>query len=177
MSVREKLAERRAALLLHGLPPMQRRSVLAKLDTAESERLQQLLNELARLGFSPDLTRQLGLTFPTDSPPPSPRGAQQRVRAMSSTDVARCLEPCAPATVAQFLKSDDWPWKQVALDSMSELRRVDVSRQLGVQSAPLAPAVLQGLCERVCAEAAALADSSELNGLRQVLRRVMKWIR
>ena len=194
----ETAKARRAALLLHGLSAGSRRRVLAKLAPAEADRVKPILHELRRLGVSGAVGRQLEQlsSFP-NAPLSSGRRdstVPERVASLAAADVLRCLERCAPATVAQLLRAGGWPWKQQVIDLMSEPRRTDVLGHLRRESAPLSPAFLEGLCERLCAEAVRSSNDHgaasvphtrgsfsvrgpHASGTGQRLRRWLRWIR
>src|SRR5678815_490175 len=86
----ETVAVRQAALLLHGLPSDVRRAVLAKLDTADADRLQRMLSELADMGVSPLLGRQLNASL-ASAPHASP---EQRLEHLTGAEVAGALGSC-----------------------------------------------------------------------------------
>jgi hypothetical protein len=188
---------RQAALLLHGLPPAVRRKVVARLDVSESSVLQPLLVELAELGVPVSLGRQLQqLATPTAREPGVDAStAQELVERLSPQDVVARLAPCAPMTAAMLLRARDWPWKTQALQSMPDARRVAVLTCMRSDLAPLAPAVFQALCERLCMDtvhvAPQVADHSASQAthtrgnrrgslrtrIRNRVRRMMGWMR
>ena len=167
MTEPETLEARQAALLLHGLPAVARREVLARLDAAEHARLQQLLNELVELGVPASAS-----TLPIDASAPS---AQDRAAGLSADVVTRRLQSCAVATVALLLQARAWPWKAAVLDQMPSARRTEIIECLRSAPPPLAPAVLAYLCERLCAKAAHAPAVSLQPGVG--LRRLIGWKR
>ena len=200
MAAPETMQARRAALLLHGLPAAVQRQVVAKLDAAASARLKPLLDELTHLGIAPSLGRQFQdlTSFPqAAAPAPGERELtlHERVERLSAPDVARCLQPCAPATVAQLLRAGDWSWKSQVLGLLPEAHRAQVFEHLRGELHVLAPAAVSTLCERLCRHAAELPlDSPKTGGARSAqpptgtrsamlspigarLRRLASWMR
>lgn len=165
----EPLRVRQAALLLHGLPPDVRRNVVARLDVAESSMLQPLLVELAEMGIPASLGRQLQQpAVPVVREPGMDAStAQERVELLSAEDVVARLASCAPVTAALLLQACDWPWKTQVLNSMPDARRAAVLRFMRGDLAPLAPAVFQVLCERLCMDAEHVAPQSSNHGASQ----------
>jgi hypothetical protein len=174
MAAPEMLHARKAALLLHGLPADARDRVLARLSADETARLQPLLEELADLGVPPSLSRELQeITIDrATSQVPNNMSARQRAESLNGADVARALQDCAPVTMAALLRISEWPWRQAALDSSSELRRAEVQTHMRRDAPTLSSAVAEALCERLCQEVAAL----ELRVIPEQLRR-QRWKR
>lgn len=185
MAAPETLHARRAALLLHGLPSLARRQVISKLDATQAARLQPLLDELNELGISVSLGHQLDhLVSSSADEGNAPLNAQQQANLLAADDVARCLDACAPTTVAQLLRAADWPWKQHVLDRMRDTRRIKILDSMRRDLPPLSPMVLNALCERLCSDALVAATQprpSEPPAVRSVmkdrLRRLMRWTR
>ncbi len=183
MAASETPAARRAALLLHALPPAAKRRVIARLDATEVARLKPLLEEIEQMGVPQTLGGDLrALTALLPAAPAGKPSLREQVRDLSAEDVVQCLRACAPATVAQLLRADEWPWRQQALDRTSEPRRTEVRRHMRAESAVLAPGVLTALCERLCREVALLhtnrprADESAVRGgARWSFRRFIRW--
>jgi hypothetical protein len=175
----EPIAVRQAALLLHGLTPAVRRAVLAKLDGADADRLQRLLSELAEMGVSPSLGRRLNATLasPADSSP------EQKAARLNGDAVADALGACAPVTIAQLLRSREWPWKSQALARLSEGVRAAVVECMRRELPALGPAAVRRLCERVCkdverASAASSHQASEgATNRKSRLARIFRWTR
>jgi hypothetical protein len=63
---------RRAALVLHALQPGDRRWLMARLDAADRQRLQLLIDELDALGIDVETTDVAALTAAPSPPPPEP---------------------------------------------------------------------------------------------------------
>jgi hypothetical protein len=160
----EAMQARRAALLVHGLPPNVRRQVFARLGAAESAKLHSLLDELIELGVPPSLGQRVGDLV---SPPADPAlpAAQRRTRELDAAVVVTCLERCSPMTVAQLLRAHDWPWKNAVFRSMYQPRRQQVLQCLQCAGPALAPGVLQSLCRQLCRQAVALSGSGENAGV------------
>ena len=155
-------ALRKAALLLHSLPIHARDRIVAKLDRAQASLLEPLLDELRSLGIPPALGEQLqGLAGSRTASGAATKSTtvRERVMQLSAADVATCLKSCAAVTAAQLLRADDWPWRQAALDQMTELRRAEVSRHMRAGTGPLPPAVLTALCERLHSQAQEIGSS------------------
>ncbi len=173
MAAVEPIHARRAALLLHGLPLAARQRVVAKLSSSESAKLKPLLDELTQLGVSPALGEQLqqiaviakSVPVKTDEQPAPERELTvlERAERLSADDVARCLQRCAPITVAHLLRSHEWPWKARALGLMPEARRLVDLAAMG--SPTFAPAVLRAFCERLCQHAAQHGAGPGVRGL------------
>ena len=166
MAAVETLQARRAALLLHGLSPQQRRLVMAKLGAAETSRLEPMLGELSRIG----IPRELGLIGPETptkesvarEPTPVERAAQ-----LDADSVLRALETSSPVTMGHLLRSYDWPWKAEVLERLPEPRRSKALEKAQARLRPLAPAALTFLCTRLCSEAERAATLPRLDpGLR-----------
>ncbi len=192
MAAPESMQARQAALLLHGLPTAARRQVIARLDLTERAKLSPLLAELAELGLSQSLGQQLQLQLAMPAQPHEPTPAaraltvQEQAERLTADDVLRGLQPCAPATVAHLLHASAWPWKADVLAAMPQPLRGHVIEGLRKDSAPLAPAVLAFLCERLCHQAALMpaASAPRLNhapparaGLKNRLGSLTAWMR
>jgi len=157
----ETLQARRAALLLHGLSPPQRRLVMAKLGAAETSRLEPMLGELARLGIPRELA--LGAEslaaparasdVPAKESAPRELSTVERAAQLDAASVLRALETCAPDTIGHFLRSYAWPWKAQVLELLPEPRHTRALDNAQAQLPPLAPAALTFLCARLCLEA------------------------
>ena len=172
MAALESTQARRAALLLHGLPPAARRQVLARLDAAEQARLQPLLHELVELGIPASTgTPRAELA----QSPAAPLPAVDRAAVLSAEVVARCLQPCAAVTVARLLQSRAWPWKAAVLDQLPGTRHDAVVEWMRCETALLMPAVLECLCERLCTEAARLPAAHQ--EAKAGWRRLIEWTR
>jgi hypothetical protein len=153
----ETMRTRQAALLLHGMEPMEQQKVLAKLDVAESSRLIPLLAELAELGLPParaqEVHRLVMGTVPERTADVGSQTPLERAGRLSAEEVVLALESCAPATAAQLLRASEWAWKASVLGRMSEAQRVEMLERMRKDSLPLAPAALRALCERLCTQA------------------------
>jgi hypothetical protein len=190
----ELVRARRAALLLHSLPPAARRRAMSKLSTAEAAILAPLLQELTDLGVSASIGQQLRELI--SSAPAVPPAAQkhaltlhERVASLSAEGVARAFKSCAPVTAAELLRAGEWPWTQQVLNQLSELRRTEVLRHMRDAAPALAPAALNCLCERLCREAGrqeagntadAKPDGPHLRRsgtIKARLRRLTAWMR
>jgi hypothetical protein len=151
----ESHALRNAALLLHGLPLQARERIIAKLDPAQAALLEPMLEELRSLGIPPALGEQFqqlaGSRGPSAAAAQAPT-VRARVMQLSAADVATGLKSCSAVTAAQLLRADDWPWRQAALDQMTELRRAEIARRMRDDTAPLPPAILNALSERLYSE-------------------------
>jgi hypothetical protein len=185
MGALETIQARQAALLLHALPPDVQKRVVAKLDVAESARLQPLLDELVALGVSQSLGERLQrVLLPAQtsaSTPVSPATVAElavhgQVARLDARVIVQCLQGCAPVTVAQLLRSRDWPWKADVLELMPEARRAEMLELMSNQSTELAPAVLQAMCERLCRRAAHLIAPTG-RPRSTALKRLLAWIR
>jgi len=152
----ESTPARRAALLLHGLPPAARDRVLARLSAGETTRLQPLLRELTELGLPASLCHELQKS-PSSSVTPAAPGAsaRQRAEALGAAEVAQALKACSPATMATLLQMEEWPWKEAVLELAGELRRAELQRYVRGEAPVLPPALAEALCERLCLEAGA----------------------
>ena len=165
MSVPETAQIRRAALLLHGLRPAMRAQVLARLDAAESALLKPLLDELINLGVSQTVgQRLLASEIQSHISPPRVLTLEEQLERLNPEAVVRCLDSCAPATVAQLMRAGNWSWKSAAFALMPEARRASVYESMRSVSPALAPAVFRVLCERLCACTSAQLDSPPAGG-------------
>jgi hypothetical protein len=166
MAAPETMQARQAALWLHGLPPAAQSEVLAKLDSRETARLKPLLEELVALGVSPSMGQQMqpavagppavASASTAASAPVLEPSARERVDRLSGDEVARCLQTCSPATIAQLLRAGNWSWKAQVVGLIPEPRRTHVLDHVRRESPALAPAVLVLLFERVLQQAARL---------------------
>jgi hypothetical protein len=136
---------------VHSLAPAARKELLTKLSAADSAKLRPLLDELDRLGLSPSLGRHLQEVL---VPMASPAALRERVERLQAADVARAFEDCSAATIARFLRTGAWPWKDELLASMPEARRVAVLGHLRRDVSMLGPAAIYVLGERLCQQAA-----------------------
>ena len=185
MAAPETLHARKAALLLHSLPALARRQVISKLDAAQATRLQPLLDELNELGISCTLGHQLdNLASSSADEANGPLSAQQQAMLLTAEDVARCLDACAPTTVAQLLRAAEWPWKEQVLDRMRDTRRTKILDNLRRDLPPLSPMVLHALCERLCSDALVAPVQPRLFEapvvrpvVKDRLRRLIRWMR
>lgn len=155
----ETWCARQAALLLHGLPGEACDRVLARLGHAEAARLKPLLVELTELDIPRSLGAQWRWLAPGSRSAPASTdcaaaSVQEQVQALAAGDVAQCLKACAPVTVAALLRAGRWPWQRQVLDGMPEPRRAEIMRILAEDAALAAPAVVNALCARLCAEVA-----------------------
>lgn len=190
----ELVRARKAALLLHSLPPTPRRRAMSKLSAAEAAVLTPLLQELTDLGVSPPIGQQLRELVSSASvvQPEAQQHAptlHERVASLSAESVARAFRSCAPVTAAELLRGGDWPWAQQVLSQLSELRRAEVLRHMRDAAPALAPAAFNRLCERLCHEAgrqdtsctgAAKLDGPHLRrsgNIKARLRRLTAWMR
>jgi hypothetical protein len=162
----ETLHVRRAALLLHALPPAARQEVIAKLDADESARLEPLLAELTTLGVPPSLGQPLQRIATATATP------QERAAQLSANHVVERLRDCSSTTTARLLCAAQWPWKSQVLERMSGLRRLEVEQHLGREHPKLAPGVLAALCEQLC-RSSRRPSSSNLSGL---FGRLIRWM-
>jgi flagellar motor switch protein FliG len=167
----ESLQARQAALLLHGLPSAARREVVARLTASESARIRLLLAELEELGVSQSLGRQLREVATPIAPSAS---VEERIARLEAGAAARALQLCAPETAACLLRNANWPWKAEALSLMSETGRSRVLEQMRRPMAPLAPAVLRALYERLVFEASL---ATLVRSPRSALKRWLGWTR
>lgn len=156
MSRVEMLAARQAALLLHSLPASVRTRVVARLDRSEAATLQPLLDELLRLGVSPELGARLQrlLGNPGDQRAAGSMTAVARTRLLAPEAVAAAVQACSTQTAAQLLRAQPPPWTDAVLQKIVEPRRTEIRRHIAGEPPPTAPAVLELLCERLCLEAA-----------------------
>lgn len=146
----ESIQARQAALLLHALSRSARQQVLARLDVTQSARLKPLLDELDEIGLPQSLGQQISaLAMPSARTSAVP----EQMEALKADDVARCLVECAPATAAHLLRAGNWSWKTHALELMPGSFRTAVLDCMRREPNPLAPAVLQALCECLCQHA------------------------
>jgi hypothetical protein len=192
MSAFETIQARQAALMLHALPADVRQRVMSKLDAAEAARLLPLLDELGDLGVSQSLGDRLqrvilpadtGTSTQASSTTVADLAVYGQVARLEADVVAKCLESCAPVTVAQLLRARDWPWKTQVLELMAESRRAAVHEWLRNRSVELAPAAVKALCERLSSYAARLSSQAERASVARRsqipggLRRWLAWIR
>jgi hypothetical protein len=175
----ETVAARQAALLVHGLAAAAQRAVLAKLAKADAERLKPLLAELANMGVSPTLGRQLNASV-TAASGSSP---EQRLEQLTADAIADALGGCAAITIAQFMRAREWPWKAHALARLPEPLRGSVSECLQRELPMLPPAAVRRLCERLCERierapvVTVQSGSSVPAGFGSRLKRMLGWTR
>jgi len=137
------VAGRRAALLVHAMPPADRLWLLAALPLPARERLEALLAELRSLEVPPDsdLLRELA-----DAPVSSAgEPAEDRIGRLDKAEVrslVRILRGEPAAVAVRVLGMRPWPWKAAVLAQLPPA----VARS--VRGAPsLAPALERYLCE------------------------------
>lgn len=183
MAVSETTPARRAALLLHSLPPDLQGQVLARLGEAVSARLQPLLDELMELGIPPALGERVGDSISAPAAP-ALSTAQRRAAELDAAVVAACLEECSPMTVAQLFRAHAWPWKQAVLCSLNQPRRRQVAQYMQEAGPVLPPGVLQSLCRQLCRQAEALSRRKQTvttpissSGIGARLGKWVRWIR
>jgi hypothetical protein len=168
----DALGGRRAALLLHGLPPNARQQVLANLRDEDRLLLQPLLEELTELGIS-RVTPASASDCPRESG--SHASALERAAGLSPDAAARGLALCGALTAARLIQARSWPWKESLLSHMPEPLRSSVVAGLRHEFSRLPPALLSYLCERLCTEASRLAPRA--SGMGKSWRRLLKWTR
>jgi len=157
MDAFETIQARKAALLLHSLPPDAARQVLARLSAAESFRLRPLLDEIASMRLPRSVAAEWSnKPMPRDSSQPVAGTLRERVEQLSASQVAERMAKCAPSTIAHVLRAVEWPWKSQLLGLLSESRRFEVQACLCSSSKVLAPAALDVLYERLCLDAASV---------------------
>jgi FlhB HrpN YscU SpaS Family len=120
--------------------------------------------------------------------------ALEEAERLDGEDVARCLQICAPMTIATLLTAHAWPWSASVLDFMPRERRSAVLECMRRDPPVPAPAVLISLCEYLCTcavhlHAGQLADCGWTQARRRVarsrapsrvgaaLRRPIRWMR
>jgi len=152
VTVPETAAARRAALLVHALPPAKRRQLMARLGHPARARLQPLVDELVALGVPAASGLWLSKSSGSNRPVEAEARADARARAarLDAARVAECLRSCEPVTVARILQSSDWPWRAAMLSQLPDERRDAVLKHLGSDAPPLAPAMLEALCAQLC---------------------------
>ena len=166
MGAPDTLHARRAALLLHAMPPVARQEVIAKLDADETARLEPLLAELTALGVPTSLGRPLQQIATAVATP------QERAARLPAHRVLERLRDCSSMTTARLLEAAEWPWKKQVLERMRGLRRLEVQRHLGRGHPKLAPAVFAVLCEQLCADSRR-PNSGNFSGL---MGRLIRWM-
>jgi hypothetical protein len=181
MAVTDGVDARRAALLLHGMPSTVRAQIIARLDTAQSARLQPLLDELTALGITCELGRQLQAQLEVPVAQGSEVDVLRQADELNAAAVAQCLEGCADQTISELLRARPWSWKHVVLDRIHGPRRFGILQGMH-DATPPAPAVLESLCRRLCADVAVLqanrADGSARASrapFRPGVRRWLSW--
>lgn len=151
---------RRAALLLHALPPPDRQWLLGSLPAAQRTALQSLLQELQTLGIEPDpgmLQRSLA---PASHP-------LQELQPWQVAYLARWLAAQPALVTVRLLAAHAWQWQGALLAQLPAPHAAAVRAGLRLPRAPaLEQAVLQVLVRQV--EGHALSQQA---GLRAWLRR------
>ena len=185
----ETVNARQAALLLHGLEPATRKAVLARLGPAETAAVRPLLDELIELGVPSAMGEQL--REKTAASASNVDGAarqltaKERVARLRPDEVAWCLQQCAVMTAAVLIQATDWPWRDQALDQMTESRRVALLTAGRGKVPRLTAVALEALCECLCARVILMpAREPPPNGVQvallqfqSTLRRMIKWMR
>jgi len=158
---------RQAALLLHGLPPGDRRWLLQQLSGDERASLQALLAELETLGIPADRALLDEAVSARAAPVPaddlsSPRwdapGAERedvsaQLALLESADPRRLgaiLRDESPGLIVRLLELREWPWRERLLAQLGAPKRRHVEEQLARRerassaAAPVPPVALQG---------------------------------
>ena len=142
---------REAALLLHGLGPKQRDTVLARLDPGHVATLRPLLDELAALGIPPSLAQAsagaggAGALHARRGVEP----AASEAMTLEPQRAGRALRACAAPTVAALLRDAPSAWREVVLAELPRDRRRDVIERLDQAPPPLPPRVMHALHRRL----------------------------
>jgi hypothetical protein len=181
MPASESIHARRAALLLHTLPPTQRAQVISRLDGVESARVQPLLDELNQLGVTAEFAARLRAQMDETLPAHQQSDLLRRTDALDPAAVAQCLDSCGNHTLAELLHAHSWSWKKFVLDRIHGPRRFAVLQSMHDVTAP-APAVLESLCRQLCAGVAGLTADGAGDGApgsgrgSRVRLRLLRWL-
>lgn len=135
---------RRAALLVHALPPEDQAWLLAALPSPQRDVVQSLLIELLELEIPVDE----GLLQEVLARPVAPAAAvaADPLAALAACDarqLARLFESEAPALIARLLVLRPWPWKAALLTRL----RPQLAREVvNAKPLPRAPALDEAIC-------------------------------
>jgi flagellar motor switch protein FliG len=119
LPVDEPGGARKAALLLHALPAQSREAVLQALPDEQRDTLHALLAELHALGIPPEHD---WLALVDIAPQGSDDPVEQAMR-LGPAQVRQCLASQSPDTVAAFIASHDWPWREALLRDWPQEQR------------------------------------------------------
>lgn len=103
--------DRRAALVIHGLPLPDQRAVLGRLDEAARTRITPLLRELDELGLPPQPALAKAALASLEPMP----GRKPSLATASAAQVTRVLSGEPEGLIARVVAADDWPWEQAFL--------------------------------------------------------------
>lgn len=110
---------RKAALLLHALPVQGRAAVLQALSDEQRDTMHALLAELQSLGIPPEHD---WLALVDIAPQGSDDPVEQAMR-LDPAQVRQCLASQSPDTVAAFIASHDWAWREAVLRDWPQEQR------------------------------------------------------
>jgi len=125
--------QRKAALLLHNMPAIDRDWLLERLPTAQRETLQILLTELTRLGIPVDRSLLDEVIDIQGHAVPTPGVQMQTVRELFAVDanlVVAVLKDEPAVLIAHLLLIQDWPWSDILLESLEVFKRRQIEKTL-----------------------------------------------
>lgn len=138
--------ERKAALLLHALPPAERRWFIDRLPPRQAGTLLRLLEELKVLGLSADadlVHELLAAASAASATPPAPPASEvisppdtewQSIDAAEPLFMARLLSVEPVTLIADVLGLRTWSWAPAVLDLLSPVTRQGVMAALAQSS-------------------------------------------
>jgi hypothetical protein len=151
------LAQRSAALLLHGMSEADRGWAWERLDDLQRQALAPLLRELNELGVPRDagLLRDVVASTPATSAN-SPATARQRVAVADADRLADVLATEPAALVRRLLALGPWPWQDTVLTTL-RMRRGELFEPVTGEAHAPAPALDEALLARVAERVGAAA--------------------
>lgn len=114
---------RKAALLLHGLAPTDRSWLMERLPPQQSERLQRLLAEVARLGIPADRELVESFAVAGQGDRSALQSAEAFVACAPSSAVKKCLAQEPGAFVDRILSLRNWPWTEEFMATSGHVRK------------------------------------------------------
>ncbi|MBE7367193.1 hypothetical protein [Ramlibacter pallidus] len=139
------VASRRAALLVHAMPPSDQAWLLGSLPPAQREAVEELLGELREMGIPPDaaLLRDV-IEAPPTAQPETAEDVLARLDAHQVERLAQLLRDEPPVLAGRVLALRAWPWAGALLAQLPEAAAEAAARHA---ARPRAPALERALCE------------------------------